>query len=70
MHNPGCRHPILGVCVPRGLPCASSYEDFLTGFVIDDAHVWRRPVGVTAGKNGSLFVSEDANGTIWRVSSA
>jgi glucose/arabinose dehydrogenase len=52
------------------LPCASSYEDFLTGFVIDDAHVWRRPVGVTAGKNGSLFVSEDANGTIWRVSSA
>jgi glucose/arabinose dehydrogenase len=44
------------------------YEDFLTGFVISDKQVWGRPVGVAVAKDGSLFVTEDGNGTIWRVS--
>ncbi len=44
------------------------YEDFMTGFVISDTQVWGRPVGVAVGKDGSLFVTEDGNGTIWRVS--
>ena len=44
------------------------YEDFLTGFVISDKQVWGRPVGVAVAKDGSLFVTEDSNGTIWRVS--
>jgi glucose/arabinose dehydrogenase len=44
------------------------YEDFLTGFVASDDAVWGRPVGVTVAKDGSLLVSDDANGTIWRVS--
>jgi glucose/arabinose dehydrogenase len=44
-----------------------SYEDFITGFVEPDGSVWGRPVGVAVGKDGSLFVSEDGNGTIWRV---
>lgn len=43
------------------------YEDFMTGFVISDKQVWGRPVGVAVAKDGSLFVSEDGNGTIWRV---
>jgi glucose/arabinose dehydrogenase len=44
------------------------YEDFMTGFVISDKQVWGRPVGVAVAKDGSLFVTEDGNGTIWRVS--
>ena len=44
------------------------YEDFMTGFVISDKQVWSRPVGVAVAKDGSLFVTEDGNGTIWRVS--
>jgi glucose/arabinose dehydrogenase/cytochrome c2 len=44
------------------------YEDFLTGWVIDDAHVWGRPVGVTVAHDGALLVTEDGNSTIWRVS--
>jgi len=44
------------------------YEDFMTGFVISDKQVWGRPVGVAVAKDGSLFVTEDSNGTIWRVS--
>ena len=46
------------------------YEDFLTGFTTADGHVWGRPVGVTVGKDGSLFVTDDGSGSIWRVSYA
>jgi glucose/arabinose dehydrogenase len=46
------------------------YEDFVTGFVTSEGKVWGRPVGVTVAKDGSLFISEDGNGTIWRVSYA
>jgi glucose/arabinose dehydrogenase len=44
------------------------YEDFLTGFTVGDDQVWGRPVGVTVGKDGSLFVSDDGSKCIWRVS--
>lgn len=56
--------------VPRhGTGRASGeYEDFLTGFVVDNDHVWGRPVGVTTAKDGSLLVVDDASGSIWRVS--
>ena len=47
---------------PRG-----DYEDFVTGFVTPDGKVWGRPVGITTAKDGSLLISEDGNGTIWRV---
>jgi len=50
-----------------GVP-TGEYEDFVTGFVIDDSSAWGRPVGITQMKDGSLLFSEDANGTIWRVS--
>ena len=43
------------------------YEDFITGFVVSDGAVWGRPVGVAMAKDGSLLVSEDGSGTIWRV---
>jgi glucose/arabinose dehydrogenase/mono/diheme cytochrome c family protein len=43
------------------------YEDFLTGFVIDDKRVWGRPAGIATGLEGSLFVTDDASGSIWRV---
>jgi glucose/arabinose dehydrogenase len=44
------------------------YEDFVSGFVTPEGKVWGRPVGITVAKDGSLLISEDANGTIWRVS--
>lgn len=43
------------------------YEDFLTGFVRSDSAVWGRPVGITVTADGALLVSEDGNGTIWRI---
>ncbi|PYJ28054.1 MAG: sorbosone dehydrogenase [Verrucomicrobia bacterium] len=44
------------------------YEDFVTGFITPDGQVWGRPVGIAVAKDGSLLISEDGNGTIWRVS--
>jgi glucose/arabinose dehydrogenase len=46
------------------------YQDFVTGFVSPDGKVWGRPVGITVAKDGSLLISEDGNGTIWRVTYA
>jgi glucose/arabinose dehydrogenase len=43
------------------------YEDFMTGFVVSDAEVWGRPVGVAVARDGSLIVTDDGSGTIWRV---
>ncbi|HTW30164.1 MAG TPA: c-type cytochrome [Candidatus Sulfotelmatobacter sp.] len=44
------------------------YEDFLSGFVLPDGKVWGRPVGITVAQDGSLLVSDDGSGSIWRVS--
>jgi glucose/arabinose dehydrogenase len=49
--------------VPTG-----EYDDFMTGFVVNDSSVYGRPVGVAVAHDGALLVSEDGNGTIWRVS--
>jgi glucose/arabinose dehydrogenase len=44
-----------------------SYEDFLTGFLTPNGDVWGRPVGVNVASDGSLLVSDDGSGSIWRV---
>jgi glucose/arabinose dehydrogenase len=47
---------------------SGEYEDFLTGFVTADGNVWGRPVGIAVAKDGSLLVSDDGTGSVWRVS--
>jgi glucose/arabinose dehydrogenase len=47
---------------------SGEYEDFVTGFVVDNDHAWGRPVGVTVASDGSLLVSDDGSNSIWRVS--
>jgi glucose/arabinose dehydrogenase len=44
-----------------------AYDDFMTGFVIDNEHVWGRPVGVAVARDGALLVSDDVANTLWRV---
>ena len=43
------------------------YDDFLTGFVTADGLVWGRPVGVTIGNDGSMYVTDDGSRSVWRV---
>ena len=54
--------------IVKGGVASGEYQDFVTGFVIDDERVWGRPVGIAQARDGSLLFSDDANGTIWRVS--
>jgi glucose/arabinose dehydrogenase len=46
---------------------SGEYEDFMTGFVVDNGHVWGRPVGVTVAPDGSLLVTDDGSKSIWRI---
>jgi hypothetical protein len=57
---------VITVPVQGGIP-NGDYEDFMTGFVVDDDAVWARPVGVAVAHDGALLVSEDGNGTVWRI---
>lgn len=62
-------YKVIRLIFSAGKP-TGEYEDFLVGFVLDETRVWGRPVDVAVAPDGSLLVSEDANGTIWRVSYA
>ena len=60
-------YKVIRIRMKDGVP-TGEYEDFVTGFVVNDSDVWGRPVGVAAAHDGALLVSEDGNGTIWRIS--
>ena len=62
-------YKVIRVRLDHGVP-TGGYVDFLTGFVVDNRSVWGRPVGVAVARDGALLVTEDGNGTMWRVSYA
>ncbi|HEX8229759.1 MAG TPA: PQQ-dependent sugar dehydrogenase [Chloroflexia bacterium] len=47
---------------------AGEAVDFATGFLAAEDAITGRPAGVAAGKDGSLFISDDKAGFIYRVS--
>jgi glucose/arabinose dehydrogenase len=59
-------YKVIRVRMKNGTP-TGEYEDFMTGFVVDNDSVWGRPAGVAVTRDGALLVSDDANGTIFRV---
>ncbi len=59
-------YKVVRIPTRDGVP-TGEYEDFLVGFVVDQRSVWGRPVGVAVARDGALLVTEDANGTVWRV---
>lgn len=65
----GTGYKVVFVPFEDGRP-TGTYEDFLTGFLLDPAGptTWARPVGVLVLPDGSLLVTDDGNGRIFRVS--
>lgn len=59
-------YKVIRALMKDGKP-TGAYEDFMTGFVLDEKTVWGRPAGVAVARDGALLVSDDANGTIFRV---
>jgi len=59
-------YKVVRVHLDHGVP-TGEYDDFLTGFVVDNRSVWGRPVGVAVAHDGALLVTEDGNGTLWRI---
>ena len=66
--SPRAGYEVIRVPLHQTGHATGEYEDFLTGFVVDDESVWGRPVGVTPVPDGSLLVSDDGSGSIWRIS--
>jgi glucose/arabinose dehydrogenase/cytochrome c2 len=60
-------HKIVRLRLKNGVP-TNEYEDFLTGFIVDNSSAWARPGGVAVARDGALLVSDDGNHFIWRVS--
>ena len=65
-HGLELREPFLAVAFSNGQ--AVGIEDFMTGFLSDDGgSYFGRPTGLAEGPDGSLYISDDANGVIYRV---
>ena len=59
---------VVRVRVKDGKPV--SYEDFITGWQGADGKRWGRPVDVLVLKDGSVLVSDDMAGAVYRVTRA
>ena len=64
--NPASGYEIVRIRFADGKP--QKFEPFVTGFLTDGGktHI-ARPVGLAMAADGSLLMSDDANGTIYRV---
>lgn len=62
-------YKIIRIPFSKGKP-TGGYDDFLVGWMTEPggASVWGRPVGLLQLGDGSLLISDDGAGKIWRVS--
>jgi glucose/arabinose dehydrogenase/cytochrome c5 len=60
-------YEVIRVPLHQANRASGEYEDFVTGFAVDNGHVWGRPVGITVAQDGSLLVTDDGSNSIWRI---
>jgi glucose/arabinose dehydrogenase/cytochrome c2 len=60
-------HKVVRVRMKDGAP-TGEYEDFVTGFIVDNGDAWGRPVAAVELTDGSLLFSDDGGNAIFRVS--
>ena len=58
-------YKVVRVPIQGGIP--GPVEDFASGWLRDSGTSWGRPVDVLTGPDGSLFISDDSAGVIYRV---
>lgn len=56
---------VVRIRISGGRPV--SYEDFVTGWQLPDGSRWGRPADVMVYEDGSILISDDAGGAIYRV---
>jgi glucose/arabinose dehydrogenase len=66
LHGSWNRSQRTGYKVIHVLP-DGGYEDVIWGWALPDGTVWGRPVGVAVAADGSLLVSDDGAGVVWRL---
>jgi glucose/arabinose dehydrogenase len=59
-------HKVVRVRMKDGVP-TGEYEDFITGFIVDNGDAWGRPVAAVELQDGSLLFSDDGGNAIYRV---
>jgi glucose/arabinose dehydrogenase len=55
------------VRIPMSNGAPGPVQDFATGWLREDGSNWGRPVDVITATDGSLFVSDDSAGVIYRI---
>ena len=66
--EPPAAPKLLLIDVEEGQPVAA--RDFVTGWQEANFERWGRPAGVVVAPDGSLIVSDDENGLLYRISAA
>jgi glucose/arabinose dehydrogenase len=63
--EPPAEPKLVRIHFDGGLPTRA--QDFATGWQTADGSRWGRPAGVVVAPDGSLIVSDDQNGTLYRI---
>ena len=64
--EPPAAPKLLLIDFEDGVPVAA--RDFATGWQDASGERWGRPAGVVVAPDGSLIVSDDSNGLLYRIS--
>lgn len=59
-------YKLVRIHLTNGRPAANA-EDFATGWLLSSGKEWGRPTDVLSGPDGSLYVSDDSGGKIYRI---
>jgi glucose/arabinose dehydrogenase len=63
--EPPAEPKLLHIHFENGRPVTA--EDFATGWQAPDGSRWGRPTGVIVAPDGSLIISDDSSGALYRI---